>query len=190
VLSEGLIRHSDNQDQYTSRVATLNDAEILVEIGKKTFSDTFAALNTAENMKSYLNKTFNVDQVRKELDDPRSTFILLSDGEKVAGYAKLRKGEGDLTDIGKLEIERLYARKEYIGKKAGKALMQTCLDIARSKHFNTVWLGVWEHNPRAIGFYERWGFKTVGAHPFLLGDDVQTDLIMEKKLNEHEAASL
>ena len=183
MFSEGSIRNSDNDGQYTTRVATLNDTEILVEIGKKTFSDTFAAMNTAENIKSYLEKTFNVDQVRKELNDPRSTFILLYDGEKVAGYAKLKE-DNDLEHVGKLEIERIYAGKEYIGKKVGKTLMQSCLDIAHSKNYGIVWLGVWEHNPRAIAFYERWGFKNVGAHPFQLGDDLQTDLIMEKKINE------
>jgi ribosomal protein S18 acetylase RimI-like enzyme len=179
-----------NEGHYTLRVATVSDADTLTRVGKETFSDTFAAMNTVENIEKYLNNTFTVDQLRKELNDPRCTFILLYEGKQVAGYAKLRKGDNDLNEVRKLVIERIYAGKQYIGKKAGKALMQTCLDIARRENYDAVWLGVWEHNVRAIAFYHSWGFKTVGAHPFWLGDDIQTDLVMEKKLNEDENSSL
>lgn len=169
-------------------MATPGDVETLAHIGKETFVDTFGAANTIENVKSYVEKNFTVDQQRQELEDTRCTFILLYDGDQVAGYAKLKSGDAD--DQGKLEIERIYARKEYIGKKAGKVLMQTCLDFAHNGHYDRIWLGVWEHNARAISFYERWGFKTVGAHPFQLGEDMQTDLIMEKELEQRESTSL
>ena len=46
----------------------------------------------------------------------------------------------------------------------------------------TLWLGVWERNPRAIAFYRKRGFIEVGAHVFRLGDDAQTDLIMQRDL--------
>jgi ribosomal protein S18 acetylase RimI-like enzyme len=43
-----------------------------------------------------------------------------------------------------------------------------------------VWLDVWERNTRAISFYERWGFVVVGEQDFVLGDDVQRDLLMAR----------
>ena len=163
-------------------MAALDDAETLVEIGIVTFIDTFGAANTPANMKAYLESTFTIDQLRKDLKNSSCVFILLYDGQRVAGYAKLRKDKNNIMNL-EIEIERIYVIKEYIGKKAGKTLMQTCLDIARREKYHGIWLGVWEHNARAISFYEQWGFKTVGTHPFLLGDDVQTDLLMEKKLD-------
>jgi ribosomal protein S18 acetylase RimI-like enzyme len=184
-MLKGPKRNSGSEFQYSTRVASPADAEILAEVGRKTFSETFSAANTAENMRSYLEKTFAVDQVQKELEDPQCSFILMYDNEKIAGYAKIRRRDTDKNGIRKLEIERIYADKEYIGKKAGKTLMQACLDTARNEGYKTVWLGVWEHNERAISFYEQWGFKTTGAHPFVLGEDVQIDLIMEKTLDEN-----
>ena len=56
--------------------------------------------------------------------------------------------------------------------------MGACLEEAAGGGYETLWLGVWEHNLRAIAFYRRWGFETVGSHTFLLGSDEQTDLIM------------
>ena len=46
--------------------------------------------------------------------------------------------------------------------------------MGRSK----LWLGVWEHNPRGIRFYEKCSFVDEGSHPFRIGSDVQTDRIM------------
>ena len=41
------------------------------------------------------------------------------------------------------------------------------------------WLGVWEYNKNAIEFYKHMGFKKFSEHSFLLGDDNQTDLLLE-----------
>lgn len=61
--------------------------------------------------------------------------------------------------------------------------MRTTLETAAASGYRTLWLGVWERNPRAIAFYERWGFATVGSHVFRLGSDDQTDLIMERPVS-------
>lgn len=54
--------------------------------------------------------------------------------------------------------------------------------IAQEHNKHKIWLGVWEHNPRAQAFYKRHGFKVVGEHHFQTGDVTDTDLIMEKEL--------
>jgi ribosomal protein S18 acetylase RimI-like enzyme len=53
---------------------------------------------------------------------------------------------------------------------------------ARTLGGTRLWLGVWEHNLRAIGFYRKRGFVQCGAQPFLLGTDLQTDWIMNRTL--------
>ena len=60
--------------------------------------------------------------------------------------------------------------------------MQRCLDEAAARGRRTVWLGVWEHNARAIAFYRRWGFTDVGSQPFQLGADLQTDRVMSRRV--------
>ncbi|HEY5918148.1 MAG TPA: GNAT family N-acetyltransferase [Chryseolinea sp.] len=170
---------------FTTRKANLDDVAILVKVSVKTFRDTFAEVNTKEDMKAYLAKAFSRDQLIKELNDPASTFLLALDGDTVVGYAKLKEGEGpsELNGERGIEIERIYTLKDYLGKRVGKLLMQTCLDLAAERGYKLAWLGVWEYNPRAIAFYEKWGFKKFGSHPFLLGNDLQTDLLMKKKLD-------
>jgi ribosomal protein S18 acetylase RimI-like enzyme len=60
--------------------------------------------------------------------------------------------------------------------------MEDCLAEARRRAHVSMWLGVWEHNPRAQRFYARFGFERVGEQVFLLDDDRQTDWIMERKI--------
>ena len=79
-----------------------------------------------------------------------------------------------------IEIQRIYVDPSVIGQGLGAILMQACLDEAEAHEYETIWLGVWEHNHRAIAFYEKWGFDTVGKQLFQLGSDEQTDVIMQR----------
>jgi len=166
------------------RTCTTKDIGTLLALGIRTFRDTFSTDNTPENMRLYLGKTFTPQQLEKEFSEEGTVFFLAVDGDQHVGYAKVRASEKPeaLNGSSPLEIERIYAIQEYFGKKIGHVLMETCLDYAKRNGFDTVWLGVWEHNPRAIAFYEKWGFEKFGQHPFMLGNDLQTDLLMKKKI--------
>jgi ribosomal protein S18 acetylase RimI-like enzyme len=61
--------------------------------------------------------------------------------------------------------------------------MRACLERARRLLCDVVWLDVWEKNLRAIAFYRRWGFVEVGTQAFVLGSDVQHDLLMHNRLD-------
>jgi ribosomal protein S18 acetylase RimI-like enzyme len=61
--------------------------------------------------------------------------------------------------------------------------MDACLQQARAWESELVWLGVWEVNARAIAFYQKHGFRSVGSQTFLLGRDVQNDLVMARRLD-------
>ncbi|WP_121352960.1 GNAT family N-acetyltransferase [Flavisolibacter nicotianae] len=169
---------------FTLRYATRNDAELIADISRQTFYDTFAADNTEEDMAKFLDEQFTRGKLMMEVGSPENSFLLAYSGEDVAGYIKLREGKKLKALEGKqaLEIARIYVVKEFIGKGVGKLLMQTALDIARQKEKDVVWLGVWERNQRAIAFYTSWGFEKFDECDFLLGDDLQTDWLMRKDL--------
>ena len=166
------------------RPATAADVEQVAALAGRTFRDTFAADNSPDDMDAYVRDSFSLDRVRSELADDANTFLLafVDGGEQPTGYAKLRTGttEPNVKGPDPVELERLYVDRSAIGHGVGAALMRAALDEARSAGHGTVWLGVWERNWRAIAFYEKWGFETVGDHVFRLGSDAQRDLIMER----------
>ena len=168
----------------TIRHATLDDAKLLAELGARTFRDTFAGENTAEDMAEYIASSFNVPQQIAELTDRASTFLVAEIDEVVAGYARLHAGEppSGVEGAKPIELVRLYASREWLGCGVGASLMRACLDEARARGYQTIWLGVWERNARAQVFYQKWGFRVVGEHVFPLGSDRQRDFLMERSV--------
>jgi diamine N-acetyltransferase len=167
------------------RHATAADAQALTALAERTFRDAFARNNSDQDMESYIGAAFSLSRIRAELDADASTFLLVfAGGAEPIGYAKLRTDSSDASVQGAapIELERIYVDQTVAGRGVGAALMQGCLDVAGKRGFRTLWLGVWEHNARAIAFYEKWGFRTVGTHDFRLGSSLQTDLIMERPI--------
>ncbi|MGI9288412.1 MAG: GNAT family N-acetyltransferase [Pseudomonadales bacterium] len=169
------------------RHATAEDIATLAEFAAGAFRDTFAADNHPADLENYLRDSFSIERVRAEFDDASNTFLVayLEDDHLPVGYAKLSAATQypDACNPIGIEIERLYAAKAAIGHGVGAALMRACLEEAEALGGQAIWLGVWERNVRAIRFYERWEFETVGARQFKLGSDLQNDLIMTRKLS-------
>lgn len=175
---------SNKKNNISFRIATRKDAGALSELAKTTFYETFAAVNTKEDMQLYTSTTLSIEKIEKELGESNSLFFLVYDVDMLIGYARLRTGytPESLHDKRAIEIERFYIRATHLGRHIGSLLMQECLDHAMRNQFHEVWLGVWERNHRALAFYKKFGFREFGSHPFLLGKDLQTDLLMRRSL--------
>jgi diamine N-acetyltransferase len=170
--------------EVTIRRAKANDAGLLAELGARTFSETFAADNTAEDMAAYLASSFSLAQQTNELADPAATFLIAEVGGVAAGYAKLHAGKSveEIEGTKPVELVRLYVSREWLGRGVGEALMSACVAEAREAGHKTIWLGVWQRNPRAQALYRKWNFSVVGEHVFQLGSDLQTDILMERAI--------
>jgi len=166
------------------RYGTTDDARMLSELGAKTFYDTFANDNTPENIDAYLKASFSPEIQFDELSAFDNIFLIAESESTPIGYAQLimDSKEESLKGTTSLEIRRIYSSQEYIGKGVGKELMSASIQEAKQRGCDSIWLGVWEKNPRAISFYKQWGFKEVGTHIFHVGDDPQRDVIMELPL--------
>lgn len=166
------------------RPCTLNDADILRKMSIETYYETFAPMNTSENMEAYLNRAFDMNKLRRELNDKNSFFFFLYSDDELAGYLKLNEApsQTDLNDVDSMEIERIYVSGKFQGMGLGGYLMKHALRTASEKKKKYVWLGVWEKNEKALQFYKKKGFYKIGAHSFFMGDDKQTDYIMRRDL--------
>lgn len=162
----------------------LSELETLQALSLQTFNDTFSAQNTPENMEAYISQAFQLKKLEGELQHPDSSFFFITVDNQLAGYLKVNVNQAQTETITEnaLEIERIYVDKAFKGQGLGKALIEKAIAIATKKEKSAVWLGVWEKNKPAIGFYQKQGFQQITTHSFWMGDDEQTDLIMVKKL--------
>lgn len=172
-------------DPLQISIADRKDAALIADLSRRTFHDTFAKHNTEENMEIFLTTQFTRNQLMDQVGAPGNTFLLARLNGEAVGYARLFEGTElppELNGANVIEIARLYAERHVIGKGIGKALMEACIEVARQKGKEWIWLGVWEHNHRAIAFYEKMGFSIFERHIFLLGQDVQYDWSMKRRL--------
>lgn len=176
----------------TIRAGGPGDAAMLADLGARAFSETFAKDNTPEDLAEYLRASFSPEIQAAELARPGSHFVVLECAGQPVGFARLLDGGTDsclqesaeLRGLHSMELIRIYLLQAHTGRRLGDVLMQACLEHAAGRAVEVLWLGVWEHNPRAIAFYQRWGFEKIGEHDFPLGQDIQTDWVMARRMGE------
>jgi diamine N-acetyltransferase len=165
------------------RRATTDDAGQLSRLAAQTFAQTFGAQNRPSDMELYLAKAFTPKVQAKEISD-RSARLILAEyrqgsGKTLVGYTHLVESETPLL----MDLSRLYLDAAWKGSGLAQLLMKEVLEDCHRRGARRLQLGVWEHNPRAIAFYRKIGFQVTGKQAFKLGEDLQTDLVMEMALN-------
>jgi diamine N-acetyltransferase len=166
------------------RRATLADAPLIASLGAQTFVTSFGAQNTPENLAKHLASAFGEDIQTRELVDPAITYLIAELHGRTAGYAQVREGDAPecITGPAPVEVRRFYVLHDFHGTGIAQALMDACAIEARQRGGRTLWLGVWDQNPRAIRFYTKWGYEDVGGQTFMLGDDPQQDRVLSRSL--------
>lgn len=161
-----------------------SEINALQKISKDTFVEAFSNQNSEENMRKYLDENLSIQRLTYELMNSESLFYFARINEKIIGYLKINFGEAqtDFKEDDSIEIERVYVSEEFQGKNVGQNLLNKAIEICIEKNAQSLWLGVWEKNYKAIRFYQKNGFVEFGKHPFLLGDDIQTDILMKRHL--------
>ena len=188
------------------RRATSADAAALAALARETFVDAFGADNRPEDMEAYTRAEFGEAQQRREIEDPDIVTLLGEIDEALIAYAQIRRSAGvppatvgrlarshwppgetpggcgrdGRHSIGEVELARFYVHRSHHGRGLAQQLMDAVIEYARALGAGGLWLGVWERNARAIAFYRKCGFVEVGAQPFLLGNDLQRDLVMQR----------
>jgi ribosomal protein S18 acetylase RimI-like enzyme len=168
----------------TLRDAAPGDAGALATVAERTFRDTFAEANTAADIDAHCASNFGPDRQLAETSDSGWTTIVAVVDESLVGFGQLRwsRPPDCVSGAKPQEIARLYVDKAFHGRGLASLLMDALLTRGTAAGADVIWLGVWEHNPRALAFYRKSGFEEVGDHSFLLGSDRQRDIVMCRKL--------
>ena len=165
------------------------DAAPLSTFAARIFHESFAADNNPADMAAYMSAAFSPEQQGRELADPANTYLIAESGGTMAGYALIRPGDDApecVTVRPSAELTRFYVDRPWHGAGVARLLMNAAVEDAQRRGARGIWLGVWEHNIRAVRFYAKSGFRDVGSHVFVLGSDVQSDRIMWRGIERAE----
>jgi len=170
---------------FRIRRGTPRDAAALAALAARTFHETFVEHTAPDDMTRFLAATYGEAQQRRELEDDAIVTLVAEAEGALIGYAQLKSG-GEVPNCVPeelpIELARFYVDRQWHGGGVAQALMNVVEQEARTAAARTLWLGVWERNHRAIAFYAKHGFRRIGAHPFLVGSDLQTDDLMARTL--------
>ena len=147
-----------------------------IELVRQGYSPWTAVLHL--QLMGHLSRWLAGQGIGGSVVTPELVRVFLTE-RRAAGYANLRSGQG-LAPL--LELKRLYVTRAFHGRRVAQALMEAALELARTRGAKTMWLGVWERNPRAVAFYAKYGFARVGEHTFMLGGDAQTDWLLARSV--------
>lgn len=167
------------------RRAVLADAAALAELAERTFTDAFGAMNRPDDLARHNAESYGEAVQARELADPATTTIVADHQGALVAYAQVRRGDvpDRVTGADPIELVRFYVSREWHGKGLAQELMARVLSTAEEVGARTVWLGVWEQNPRGIAFYRKCGFVDVGSKVYVVGSDPQTDRVMTRPVD-------
>ena len=138
------------------------EAKALAMFSESCFRETFGYLFPDEAMDLLCSRAFT----------PPVLGALIEKGSWVAegpegwrGYVALSTDPCPIPGLPEphLELARLYVTTRWHGQGVSGPLMTAFLDEARGRGTRGVWLEAFEGNPRALGFYRRWGFQDLGG---------------------------
>ena len=165
------------------RQATKADAEVISQLGAKTFYDTFRQFHSEEDIQLYIGKTYSREVVEKNMAIPEVIYLIGESGNKPLGYAKLKLNvQHELLKGKTIELEKIYVLKDYLGTGCGAELMKTAIHVAKECQCDVLFLGVWQENKRAVDFYDRFGFEIFTTRQFQLGTESCDDHLMKLML--------
>lgn len=173
------------KNEVTISELTVSDVSSLQQISRQTFTETFAADNSPEDLENYLDTTYSLEALTALLADPDVQFYGAYLNEELVGYMMLAQGasQSEKMPNDHMELVRIYVLKKAKGQGIGSALMNLAVAYAIQNRKPKLWLGVWEHNYAAQKFYIARGFYKFSEHVFTLGDSRQKDWLMVRDID-------
>ena len=148
--------------------ATESDYNSIVNIGKISVEESHRGSSSPEVMNEYLEKAYNNDAIREELNDINNIYYIINYNDKPAGFSKiiLNAKHPNISTGNVTKLDRIYLLKEFYGLKLGLELLNFNIELAKSNNQSGMWLYTWIGNTRAVNFYLKAGFTIIGSHKF------------------------
>lgn len=171
----------------TARSASAQDAAALAVLAARTFPLACPPHVTAAEAAGFVARNLAAENFLQYLADPDRIVLVIDTGGELTGFAMLVFGEPADPDVAgairlrpTVELSKFYLAPEVHGTGSARGLMDSSLRAAAERGAAGVWLGVNEQNARAIRFYAKCGYETVGRKHFQVGEGVENDFVMER----------
>ena len=152
------------------------DAAALSALAVRTYSAAFGHSFGAADLAAHLQRHLSESCFERFID---ADVVLLAEMEERAvgfvqfGIVHMMVDGASEQDR---ELRRLYVDPDVQRRGIGRSLMDAAFTHPQLRAAPNVYLDVWEHNHGARRFYERYGFRVIGARRFAVESRTPTDL--------------
>ena len=162
---------------FLIRAAGPDDAHALSTVAARTFALACPPSTPAHELSSFIDAHLQPSHFLEQINADSNTVLVVEHAGAVVGYSLANRAPGAVgvaaaDDLP--ELTRCYVLPEMHGSGAAQQLFDATLKLLEGP----VRLTVSIENPRAIRFYIRNGFATVGTTTFPVGDELHEDLVM------------
>ncbi len=170
-----------------------SEAAQLSEFATEQFDLTYGPLCRAADVDAYMAEALTPTALLRVLTDPMSWVFAATVNNEWIGYTHVRLSalpedivSNHAAGVGTtpLEIARFYVSRKWHGKGIAATMLKTVVQHAQTQGSPTLWLSVWQENARAIAFYQKSEFVSIGTGKFLMGEDLQDDFILERAVEK------
>jgi diamine N-acetyltransferase len=155
---------------------------MLTELGRRTFTATFAHLYPPEDLAAFLAEAHTPEKYAAWAADPAyGLWVAETPDGRPIGYALVGPNTLPHPDAtpGDGELKRIYVVEEAQGLGAGSRLMDAALGFL-NRLGRPLWIGVWSQNLGAQRLYGRYGFTKAGEYEFPVGKTRDHEFILRR----------
>lgn len=185
----GGIRSRSTLRTVNVRYARESDAAGLGELAAVTFPLACPPGSAPDAIAEFIAGNLTAESFARYIADGNRSVLLAEDDSGLVGYMMLIGGDPTDADVAAavtirptIELSKVYVLPGAHGRGIAALLMAAAFDEARARGAAGIWLGVNQHNARAIRFYVKSRFTIVGEKTFSLGPELHHDFVMEQRL--------
>jgi len=162
------------------KLAESNDCAAISRLAGETFCLACPENCDKTEMENYIAVHLSENAFRQMLDS-NNLVIIAKQQNGIAGMMVLIPSEESLPEIASvpaMQVQKLYVSTDYHGVGVASELINRMVELTREHGYRKAWLTVFSGNKRAIRFYEKMGFITIGTTEFHMGNEVHLDNLM------------
>ncbi|MCK8520491.1 GNAT family N-acetyltransferase [Aquimarina sp. D1M17] len=161
--------------------AKLSDSLRISILLKTVYIQTYAVDGITFEFSNFITKRFSTEHVENIIKENPNRLIVAYHNENPIGVAEIIYDSNcPIRKITIPELSKLYVLQRFYGKGIGSRLLTEVEKKVKSQAYKEFYLEVYVKNLRAIAFYEKHGFTSIGNVDFPMEFNTYENFVMNK----------
>jgi len=163
--------------------AKLTDSLRISVLLKTVYIQTYAVDGVTFEFANFITNRFSIEHIENIIKENPLRLIVAYQNENPIGVAEIiMDSTCPIRNISVPELSKLYVLERFHGKGIGFGLLKAVENQLINNGFKELNLEVWKQNERAIAFYKKQRFISIGNVDFPMEHNTYENFVMNKKL--------